>query len=52
MREVVAQADWREGNSLVFLISGSGDRDAVSFDGRHKGEPPMLYVEYKGPPEE
>jgi hypothetical protein len=46
VQEVVAQPDWRQGNALVFIISGSGgDRDAESYDA-DKGAAPMLYVEY------
>ncbi len=47
IEEVVAQPGWQEGNSLVLIITGSGNRDAVSFDGRrNRGGPPMLYVEH------
>lgn len=46
IQEVVSQPDWREGNALVLIISGSGKRDATLFDGRYKGGPPMLYVEH------
>jgi Tol biopolymer transport system component len=45
IREVIAQPGWRQGNALVFIISGSGERDAESYDG-DKDAAPMLYVEY------
>ncbi len=32
IHEVVNRPDWREGNALVLLISGSGRREAVSYD--------------------
>ncbi|WP_168564394.1 hypothetical protein [Crateriforma spongiae] len=43
IQEVVDQTDWVEGNALVFIISGEGERDAVSFDGDRKNAP-MLYL--------
>jgi len=45
IQEVVAQPGWREGNALVFIIAGSGNRDAVSFDGARRYAP-MLHIEY------
>ncbi len=33
IHEVVNRPDWREGNALVLLISGSGRREAVAYDG-------------------
>jgi len=45
IQEVVDQPDWRKGNSLVLVISGSGRRKAESWDGGWSGEP-MLYVEH------
>jgi hypothetical protein len=44
IREVVAQPSWRESGALVFIISGSGARNAKSYDGGRQGAP-MLYVE-------
>jgi hypothetical protein len=32
IHEVVNRPDWREGNALVLLISGSGGRETVAFD--------------------
>jgi hypothetical protein len=45
IQEVVAQSDWQEGNALVFIITGSGERDAVSYDGDQQNAP-VLYIEY------
>ena len=45
IQEVVNQPDWQEGNAVVLIISGSGRRNAESWDGGWSGEP-MLYVEH------
>jgi cyanophycinase len=45
IQEVIAQSDWQEGSSLVFIITGSGERCAVSYDGKPSGAP-VLYTEY------
>lgn len=45
IQEVVDQNDWMEGNALVLIISGTGERDAVSFDGGGKQDAPMLHLE-------
>ena len=45
IQEVVDQKDWMEGNAVVLIISGTGERDAVSFDGGGKQDGPMLHVE-------
>ena len=45
IQEVVDQQDWKEGNALVLIISGKGERDAVSFDGGGKQDGPMLRLE-------
>ena len=44
IREVVSLPDWKSGNSLAFLVSGSGKRVAESFDGDGKLAP-RLFVE-------
>ncbi|MDA0918948.1 MAG: PQQ-binding-like beta-propeller repeat protein [Planctomycetota bacterium] len=44
IREVVSLPDWEPGNSLAFLISGSGKRVAEAFDGDDKLAP-RLFVE-------
>ena len=45
IQEVVDQEDWMQGNALVLIIAGAGERDAVSFDGGGKRDAPMLRVE-------
>ncbi|MHC4509811.1 MAG: cyanophycinase [Planctomycetota bacterium] len=45
IQEVVAQSDWQEASALVFIITGSGERCAVSYDGDQQNAP-MLYIEY------
>jgi hypothetical protein len=45
IQEVIAQEAWQEGNALVFIISGSGERVAESYDGDQQ-DAPMLYIEY------
>jgi cyanophycinase len=45
IQEVIAQSDWHEGNALVFIITGSGERCAVSYDGDQQ-DAPVLYIEY------
>jgi hypothetical protein len=46
IQEVVNQPDWKKGNSLVLMISGSGRRKAESCDGGGWSGTPMLYVEH------
>ena len=45
IQEVIAQSDWQEDSSLVFIITGSGERCAVSYDGDQQNAP-VLYIEY------
>ncbi|MHC4497139.1 MAG: cyanophycinase [Planctomycetota bacterium] len=45
IQEVIAQSDWYEGSALVFIITGSGERSAVSYDGDQHNAP-MLHIEY------
>ncbi|MHC4556234.1 MAG: TolB family protein, partial [Planctomycetota bacterium] len=46
IQEVVTQSGWQEGNSLVLIITGSGERDAMSFDGGGQRYAPMLHIEH------
>jgi len=51
IQEVVDQPDWQKGNALVLVISGSGSRNAQSWDGAASwyggwSGLPMLYVEH------
>ena len=45
IQEVIVQPGWQEGNALVFIISGSGQRVAESYDGDARGAP-RLYIEF------
>jgi hypothetical protein len=45
IQEIVSRTDWVEGNSLVVIITGSGERVAESFDGDPNAAP-LLHVEY------
>ena len=39
------RSGWAAGNAVALVISGNGERTAVSFDGHPEGAP-VLYVEY------
>ncbi|UCH26369.1 MAG: metallophosphoesterase [Trueperaceae bacterium] len=45
LREVVHRPGWQPGNALAIFITGTGHREAVSFDGDPAGAP-RLVVEY------
>ena len=45
IQEIVNQKNWESGNSLVTIITGSGERTAESFDGDSSGAP-LLHVKY------
>ena len=45
IQEIVNQATWASGNSLAIVITGTGHRTAVAFDGIAAGAP-LLHVEY------
>jgi hypothetical protein len=45
VREAVNRPGWAPGNAIVFLVSGSGERTAESFEGRAAGAA-LLHVEY------
>lgn len=45
IQEVVNRPDWYSGNSLVIIITGTGERTAEAYDGDSNGAP-LLYVEY------
>jgi len=42
----VDRENWEEGNSMVFVITGSGDRSANAYDGEHD-KAPKLTIKYK-----
>lgn len=43
--EIVKRPGWSQGNSMGFLITGTGKRVAVAYDGDRYGAP-LLHVEY------
>jgi hypothetical protein len=45
IQEIVSRSDWFEGNSLVIIITGTGERVAESYNGSNSGAP-LLHVEY------
>lgn len=45
MQEVIDRNDWEQGNALVLVITGNGERDAISFDGGSEQDGPRLYIE-------
>ncbi len=50
VQEVVDRPGWQSGNSLVFVVSGSGERAAESYDGEPAAAP-LLTVTYTSPPD-
>ncbi len=46
IREIVSRPGWASGNSIVIVITGTGKRVAVSFDGEAAGAP-LLHLEYE-----
>lgn len=46
VQEIVNRSNWSPGNSLVVLITGSGHRTAVAFDGS-ASKAPLLHIEYQ-----
>jgi len=46
IQEIVDRSGWSNGNSLVIIISGTGERTAESFDGKQSASAPKLTVEY------
>jgi len=45
VQEIVDRDTWTNGNSMAFIITGSGHRTAVSYDGQ-SGSAPLLHVDY------
>ncbi|MEM8732668.1 MAG: hypothetical protein AAGG44_00495 [Planctomycetota bacterium] len=45
VQEVVDQKGWKPGSAVVFVITGTGERDALTFDSEEKGSAPMLHLE-------
>ncbi len=48
IQQIVSRSDWSNGNSLVIIITGTGERSAESYNGRPSGAP-LLHVEYYSP---
>lgn len=48
VQETVDRPGWASGNALAFLVEGSGERTAASFDGLASGAP-LLVVQYELP---
>ena len=45
VQEIVDRPGWLDGNAMVFMLEGSGDRDAKTFD-NSSSEAPLLHVAY------
>jgi len=45
IQEIVDRPGWTSGNSMVIIITGTGERTAESYDGDSTGAP-LLHVEY------
>ncbi|OQX73950.1 MAG: hypothetical protein B6D59_04060 [Campylobacteraceae bacterium 4484_4] len=45
VQEIVDQDGWESGHALAFIITGSGKRVAVSYEGNHQ-KAPLLQIEY------
>jgi hypothetical protein len=45
IQEIVNRPGWASGNSLVVIITGTGERTAESYNGDSAGAP-LLHVEY------
>jgi len=45
VQEIVNRAGWSSGNSLVIIITGTGQRTAIAYDGSPTGAP-LLHIEY------
>lgn len=48
VQEVVARAGWQQGNAIVFIVTGTGTRTAVSYN-KSAAAAPLLHVEYSAP---
>ena len=48
VQNVVSRADWASGNSMAFIINGSGERVVESYNGEQGGAA-LLRVEYASP---
>ena len=48
IQEIINRTGWTSGNSLVFIVTGSGQRTAWSYNGLPSGAP-LLHIEYTVP---
>jgi predicted metal-dependent phosphoesterase TrpH len=48
VQEIVNRSSWSSSNALVFIITGTGTRTAVAYEGS-ASKAPLLYVEYTKP---
>jgi hypothetical protein len=48
VQELVNRPDWREGGAVLFLVTGSGERSATTYD-TDPARAPVLYIEYTSP---
>lgn len=46
VQEIIDRSGWNSGNDLAFILSGSGERTAESFDGV-SSQAPLLHIEYE-----
>lgn len=49
IQEIVGRTDWANGNSLVIIITGTGERTAESYKGSPSAAP-LLHIEYSTEP--
>lgn len=49
VQEIVSRGGWQSGNSMVFVVTGSGERTAESYDGS-AADAPLLVIEYESDP--
>ncbi len=49
IQEIVNRPGWSSGNALAFVITGTGHRTAVAYDGSSSAAP-LLHIEYQGTP--
>ena len=48
VQEIINQSGWATGNSLVMIITGTGQRVAEAYEADHAGAP-LLHIEYSLP---
>jgi hypothetical protein len=49
IEEIISRPGWTSGNSMVIIITGTGERVADSYEGSAPGAP-LLHIEYAGTP--